>query len=151
MAKLTSPSLSSSSSVSCEIPNNALLTSLQHPIVNLIKDQLLRECPDTDASVVNLSIKGIKLKMFNKSKECYYVCCVEYIDEYNIIVEPLDSVTTVKILSGDYFIYGQEIEDYHYMNNDAVFSTLVSAFQALDKKCKQQEMMLNEIMLKLKF
>lgn len=80
--------------------------------------------------------------MFNKSKECFYVCCVESIDDYNIIVEPLDAVTTTKILSADYFVYGQEIEDYHYMNNDAVFSTLVSAFQALDKKCKKQKAVL---------
>jgi hypothetical protein len=51
-------------------------------------------------------------------------------------------VTTAKILSADYFVYGQEIEDYHYMNNDAVFSTLVSAFQTLDKKCKNQKAVL---------
>jgi hypothetical protein len=60
------------------------------------------------------------------------------------MVEPLDAVTTAKILSAYYFVYGQEIEDYHYMNNDAVFSTLVSAFQALDKKCKLQNDILSE-------
>ena len=66
------------------------------------------------------------------------MCCVESIDDYNVLVEPLDAVTTARLLSADYFVYGQEIDDYHYMNNDAVFSTLVSAFQALDKKCKGQ-------------
>jgi microcystin-dependent protein len=126
MAKLTSS----------EKPGNALLTSVQHPIVRLIKDQLSESC--TSLQPTNISIKGTKLKMFNKSKECFYVCCVESIDDYNIMVEPLDAVTTTKILSADYFVYGQEIEDYHYMNNDAVFSTLVSAFQALDKTCKLQ-------------
>ena len=124
MAKLTSSGS----------PGNALLTSVQHPIAKLIKDQLLLNM-DSDT---NISINGIKLKMFNKSKECFYVCCVESIDDYNIMVEPLDAVTTAKILSADYFVYGQEIDDYHYMNNDAVFSTLVSAFQALDKQCKGQ-------------
>ena len=115
---------------------NALLTSVQHPITKLIKEQLLGE---THTKLnTNILIKGTKLKMFNKSKECFYVCCVESIDDYNIMVEPLDAVTTAKILSADYFVYGQEIDDYHYMNNDAVFSTLVSAFQALDKKCKGQ-------------
>ena len=126
MAKLTSSGS----------PGNALLTSVQHPIAKLIKEQLLLNM-DSD-SCTSLSIKCTKLKMFNKSKECFYVCCVEYIDDYNIMVEPLDAVTTAKILSADYFVYGQEIEDYHYMNNDAVFSTLVSAFQALDKTCKLQ-------------
>ena len=128
MAKLTSSGS----------PGNALLTSVQHPIAKLIKDQLLLNM-DSDT---NISINGIKLKMFNKSKDCFYVCCVESIDDYNIMVEQLDAVTTAKILSADYFVYGQEIEDYHYMNNDAVFSTLVSAFQALDKTCKLQTNML---------
>jgi microcystin-dependent protein len=134
MAKLTSS----------EKPGNALLTSVQHPIVKLVKEQLSLNL-DSDSSTrlhINNSIKGIKLKMFNKSKECFYVCCVESIDDYNIMVEPLDAVTTTKILSADYFVYGQEIEDYHYMNNDAVFSTLVSAFQALDQKCKKQKAVL---------
>jgi microcystin-dependent protein len=140
MAKLTTS----------EKPGNALLTSVQHPMGKLIKEQLLlnldsNSCTSLDT---NISIKGTKLKMFNKSKECFYVCCVESIDEYNIMVEPLDAVTTAKILSADYFVYGQEIEDYHYMNSDAVFSTLVSAFQALDQKCNQQEILLNAIISK---
>lgn len=139
MAKLTSSGPTSSEKL-C----NALLTSVQHPIAKLIKDQLLLNM-DSDT---NTSINGIKLKMFNKSKECFYACCVESIDDYNIIVEPLDAVTTAKILSADYFVYGQEIEDYHYMNNDAVFSTLVSAFQALDNKVKRQEILIQKLLAK---
>lgn len=131
MAKLTS----SSTSASSEKPGNALLTSVQHPITKLIKNKMLQTATTINTDV---SINGVKLKMFNKSKECFYVCCVESIDDYNVLVEPLDAVTTARLLSADYFVYGQEIDDYHYMNNDAVFSTLVSAFQALDKKCKGQ-------------
>ena len=134
MAKLTSS----------EKPGNALLTSVQHPITKLIKEQLLLNL-DSDT---NTSIKGIKLKMFNKSKECFYVCCVNSIDDYNVLVEPLDATTTAILLSADYFVYGQEIEDYHYMNNDAVFSTLVSAFQALDKTCKQQQLLISALIEK---
>ena len=145
MAKLTSPT-----STSSEKPGNALLTSVQHPITRLIREQLLQE-QEPDATITTTtttthspSLKGVKLKMFNKSRECFYVCCVESIDDYNVLVEPLDAVTTAVLLSADYFVYGQEIEDYHYMNNDAVFSTLVSAFQALDKKCKLQNDILSE-------
>ena len=134
MAKLTSS----------EKPGNALLTSVQHPITKLIKEQLLLNL-DSDT---NTSIKGIKLKMFNKSKECFYVCCVASIDDYNVLVEPLDASTTAILLSADYFVYGQEIDDYHYMNNDAVFSTLVSAFQALDQTCKQQQLIISALIEK---
>jgi len=140
MAKLTTSS---------EKPGNALLTSVQHPITKLIKEQLLLNLDsDTTALDTNKSIKGIKLKMFNKSKECFYVCCVASIDDYNVLVEPLDATTTTILLNADYFVYGQEIEDYHYMNNDAVFSTLVSAFQALDKTCKQQQLLISALIEK---
>jgi microcystin-dependent protein len=136
-------------------PGNALLTSVQHPIAKLIRDELLRNTDVILNTTLPSCLKGIKLKMFNKSKECFYVCCVESIDDYNVLVEPLDATTTAVLLSADYFIYGQEIEDYHYMNNDAVFSTLVSAFQALDKTCneldktcKRQELLINALIEK---
>ena len=47
--------------------------------------------------------------------------------------------------SDEYFVYGQEVEDYHYMNNDAIFSTLVSAFQELGKRVKQQDIFIKEL------
>jgi hypothetical protein len=136
-------------------PGNALLTSVQDPIAKLIRDELLRNTDATLNTNLPSCLKGIKLKMFNKSKECFYASCVESIDDYNILVEPLDATTTAALLSADYFVYGQEIEDYHYMNNDAVFSTLVSAFQALDKTCnelnktcKRQELLITALIEK---
>jgi microcystin-dependent protein len=141
MAKLTSSSGPPS--------GNAILTSVQHPITKLILKQLLQAEHMPININTDVSIKGVKLKMFNKSKECFYVHCVESVDEYNIIVESLDAVTTAKILSADYFVYGQEIEDYHYMNNDAVFSTLVSAFQALDNKLKRQEILIEKLLTRI--
>ena len=136
-------------------PGNALLTSVQHPISKIIREELLRNTDVILNATLPSCLKGIKLKMFNKSKECFYVCCVESIDDYNVLVEPLDATTTAALLSADYFVYGQEIEDYHYMNNDAVFSTLVSAFQALDKTCnelnktcKRQELLITALIEK---
>jgi microcystin-dependent protein len=122
-------------------PGNAILTSVQKPITNIIIEQQLLNANANDTTA---SLKGVKLKMFNKSKERFYVCCIESIDDYNIIVEPLDVVTTTILLNADYFVYGQEIDDYHYMNNDSVFSTLISAFQALDTQFKEQSIMLAE-------
>ena len=121
---------------------NAIITSVQKPITKLIIDQILSANDNAAATTNACSLKGVKLKMFNKSKERFYVCCIESLDDYNIIVEPLDAVTTAKLLSADYFVYGQEIDDYHYMNNDSVFSTLVSAFHALDSQVKQQAIIL---------
>jgi len=140
MAKLTIPG---------SMHGNAILTSVQYPVTNIIKTKLLETDLNSDTSShVTVTIKGVKLKMFNKSKKCFYVCCIEAIDDYTLVVELFDVVTNDNLLSDDYFIYGQEIEDYHYMNNDTVFSTLISAFQALDNKCKQQENLLAAIMSK---
>jgi microcystin-dependent protein len=116
------------------LSGSMILTSVQHTITTMIQDELLEQNHE------EVSIKHVKLKMFNRSKECFYVCCIESIDDYNIMVQPSDDVSqSTHLVNGDYFVYGQEIDDYHCMNNDAIFSTLVSAFQALDQKCKQQE------------
>ena len=115
-----------------------ILTSVQHPITTMIQDELQKH-QDTQ-SECSVSVKHVKLKMFNRSKECFYVSCIESIDDYNIMIQTSDDVPqSTRLINGDYFVYGQEIDDYHCINNDAIFSTLVSAFQALDQKCKQQE------------
>jgi precorrin-4 methylase len=119
------------------LSGSMILTSVQHPITTMIQDELLEQNHE------DVSIKHVKLKMFNRSKECFYVCCIESIDDYNIMVQTSDDVSqSTRLVNGDYFVYGQEIDDYHYMNNDAIFSTLVSAFQALDSKMKVQAEML---------
>lgn len=135
MAKLTTISMDS-----------MLLTSIQHPIAKLIKSELNKQ-KDT-VNEQTMSIKNVKLKMFNRSKECFYVCCIESIDDYNIMIQP-DSNYERQIVSNDYFVYGQEIDDYHYINNNTVFSTLISAFQALDDKVKFQQKMIEKILAKI--
>jgi microcystin-dependent protein len=128
----------------------ALLTSTQKPITTLICDELLDRCDDNEVSDSDsISIKNVKLKIFNRSKECFYVYCTESVDEYNIMVQISHMNQSDRLLSDDYFVYGQEIDDYHYMNNDAVFSTLVSAFQQLDKKVNQQDALIEKLLAKL--
>ena len=122
------------------LSGSMILTSVQHPITTMIQDELLEQKHEEAQSECSVSVKHVKLKMFNRSKECFYVCCIESIDDYNIMVQTSDDVSqSTRLVNGDYFVYGQEIDDYHCMNNDAIFSTLVSAFQSLDQKCKQQE------------
>jgi uncharacterized protein YdcH (DUF465 family) len=58
-------------------------------------------------------------------------------------------VQTIQAINDDYFVYGQEIDDYHYMNNDAIFSTLVAAFHNLDNRVKRQEQLIENLLEKL--
>jgi hypothetical protein len=129
----------------------ALITSIQKPITTPIQCELReRRLPDDAApDDESISIKNVKLKIFNRSKECFCVSCIESIDEYNIMVQFGSDMSS--IVNDTYFVYGQEIADYHYMNNDAVFSTLVSAFQELDNRVKKQDIIIEKIsnMLKL--
>ena len=122
----------------------ALITSIQKPITTPIQCELREQLSDD-----LISIKNVKLKIFNQSKECFCVSCIESIDEYNIMVKFESDMSS--LVNDTYFVYGQEIADYHYMNNDAVFSTLVSAFQELDNRVKKQDIIIEKIsnMLKL--
>jgi microcystin-dependent protein len=126
----------------------ALMTSTQHPITTLICDEL-RERQESNSN--SISVNNVKLKIFNRSKEYFYACCSRSVDEYNIMVQfnVGDMNQLERLLTDDYFVYGQEVDDYHYMNNDAVFSTLVSAFQELDKKVKQQDAIIEKLLAKL--
>jgi microcystin-dependent protein len=133
-------------------PSSILLTSVQKPITNIITDELKEQVRESKQNQTQdggnaYSLKGVKLKLFNRAKQPFCVACVESVDDYNILVENCNNQSMLK--SDEYFVYGQEVEDYHYMNNDAIFSTLVSAFQELGKKLKKQEKLINEL-IKLK-
>jgi len=127
--------------------SSILLTSVQKPITSIIIDELkdqLKESNQKQPSCENAySIRGVKLKLFNRAKQMICVMCVESVDDYNILVENCNNQSMLK--SDEYFVYGQEVEDYHYMNNDAIFSTLVSAFQELGKIVKQQDVVIKEL------
>jgi microcystin-dependent protein len=115
--------------------SSILLTSVQKPITNIITDELKEQVRESkknqtqDGGNAYYSLKGVKLKLFNRAKQPFCVVCIESVDDYNILVENCNNQSMLK--SDEYFVYGQEVEDYHYMNNDAIFSTLVSAFQEL--------------------
>jgi hypothetical protein len=121
--------------------SSILLTSVQKPITCIIVDELKEQ--GSGESKQTYSIKGVKLKLFNRAKQPVCVTCIESIDDYNIVVESCTNQCT--LTSDEYFVYGQEVEDYHYMNNDAIFSTLVSAFQELDRRVKQQDVVIQEL------
>jgi hypothetical protein len=135
------PNVYSMAKVTVRQTSSILLTSVQKPITCIIVDELKEQ--GSGESKQTYSIKGVKLKLFNRAKQPVCVTCIESIDDYNIVVESCTNQCT--LTSDEYFVYGQEVEDYHYMNNDAIFSTLVSAFQELDRRVKQQDVVIQEL------
>lgn len=124
-----------------------LLTSTQYPITTIIQEELSEK--ENEKCKSTISIKNVKLKIFNQHKVCFHMVCIDSVDEYNVIVEISDTNQVNQIVDGDYFIYGQEVSDYHFMNNDAIFSTLVSAFQQLDTVVKLQGQLINTLLTKI--
>jgi len=134
------PNVYSMVKVNVHETSSILLTSVQKPITCIIIDELKEHVSESKQTY---NIKGVKLKLFNRAKQPVCVTCIESIDDYNILVE--NCINQSMLTSDDYFVYGQEVEDYHYMNNDAIFSTMVSAFQELEKILKQQDILIQEI------
>jgi microcystin-dependent protein len=134
------PNVYSMAKITVHETSSILLTSVQKPITCIIVDELKEQGSESKQTY---SIKGVKLKLFNRAKQPVCVTCIESIDDYNIVVESCTNQCT--LASDDYFVYGQEVEDYHYMNNDAIFSTMVSAFQELEKRVKHQDILIQEI------
>jgi len=123
--------------------NSILLTSVQKPITTILITELKNQHIKENKNCHEYTVKDIKLRIFNRAKQPICVKCNEAIDEYNILIEPCNNQNVLK--NDEYFIYGQEIDDYHYMNNDAIFSTLVSAFQKLAKKVESQEILISKL------
>jgi microcystin-dependent protein len=138
------PNVYSMAKVTVKIETNSiLLTSVQKPITTILIAELKNQHIKENKHCQDDTVNGVKLQIFNRAKQPICVKCNEAIDEYNILVEPYNK--QIVLTNDEYFVYGQEIEDYHYMNNDAIFSTLVSAFQELDKRLKQQEALIREL------
>jgi microcystin-dependent protein len=123
--------------------NSILLTSVQKPITTILIAELKNQHIKENKHCQDYTVKDIKLRIFNRAKQPICIKCNEAIDEYNILIESCNNQNVLK--NDEYFVYGQEIDDYHYMNNDAIFSTLVSAFQSLVKKVENQEILISKL------
>jgi microcystin-dependent protein len=116
------------------IPNiqlNATLSSyIYNPVTSASQSILTFEPIDDNKSIRQLMVSDeypVKLRIFNSDKLVMHVTCTAIMSDWSLLLrEPLPP--------GKYFVFGQEVDDYHYMNNEAVYVTVVAAFQEMSKQ-----------------
>ena len=48
-------------------------------------------------------------------------------------------VAAVSTLQNEYFLYGQEIDDFHYIDKSAIFTVVTAAVQDIDRQQQAQQ------------
>ena len=101
-----------------------------------VKDDIIETNEDLTSQ---LSIND-NIKIINKDNK----------DDYNIIEISSNHIKIDKKIEGDKcFIYGKEIEDFHILDKDIIFTLNVSATQELNKKIKKQKKNIKKQEMKL--
>ncbi len=70
---------------------------------------------------------NIRLKVINNKKKSFIVNCFEVLDDYSFKINEL-------LDDDEYFIYGQEVDDFHYINKNYIYTLIFSAIKEMDKK-----------------
>jgi len=62
---------------------------------------------------------------------------LEIIDEHTIRVQ--EDPTEFATEDGEVFVYGEEVDDFVFLKNDAIFTVAVSALQGVDRQLQQEK------------
>jgi microcystin-dependent protein len=96
----------------------------------LIEEQVVKgrshQNVDSDDKLVSDQCP-VKLRIFNSDKLVMHVTCTAIVSDWSLLLRE-------SLPLGKYFVFGQEVDDYHYMNNEAVYVTVVAAFQEMSKQ-----------------
>jgi len=80
-------------------------------------------------SANNIENNGSKIKLINKKDDDCIVTIKSISDDFITINEELED--------GEYFIYGQQVDDFHLLEKNAIFTLTTSAVQQLDKELQE--------------
>jgi hypothetical protein len=74
--------------------------------------------------------KVFKIKIKELSNKDIYVKTTSILDKRSFLVDIADT----KISVGEYFLYGQEVDDFHSIDKNAIFTVVTAAVQDIDRK-----------------
>ena len=83
-----------------------------------------------------------KLKIIDGEENISYFDIIEIIDNLTFKI----SNDTGKILSGEFFIYGYEVNDFKNLNKDHFHAITISSVQELHKKIQEQQTQINQLL-----
>jgi hypothetical protein len=116
------------------IPNIMLLADFNDCIITL---------PSQPTKVI---IKqNDKIKCYNETDEIVYIIVEEVINDLTFKIKPLD----IPYNDNKIFVYGTEVDDFHTLNKDYIFTLNVCATQELHRRMEAQEERIKELETKL--
>ena len=83
-----------------------------------------------------------KLKILDAEMNTHYYNIIEIIDNLNFRISSDDE----KILSGEHFIYGYEVDDFKKLSKDHFHAITISSVQELHRKIEQQQEQINQLL-----
>jgi len=97
--------------------------------------------------------KGFKLKFYDQNNNYIRSKTTAILDKRHFLMninefinDSTGKVAAVSTLQNEYFLYGQEIDDFHYIDKSAIFTVVTAAVQDIDRKqqAQQEQIQLDE-------
>jgi hypothetical protein len=117
---------------STDASNIMLLTSPIDLSWNALHDACGNVCVDTNrnASSDASGNKHFKIRLYDKDNNEMDVMTVNIVDTKNVLID----ITDKNISQGTYFLYGQEVDNFHSLDKMAIFTVATAALQEVDRK-----------------
>jgi hypothetical protein len=76
--------------------------------------------------------KKFKIRLYDESNNKLEVSTTDIVDSKNVLIDVSGCI------SGTYFLYGQEVDDFHTLDKNAIFTVATAALQEVDGKQQAQ-------------
>jgi hypothetical protein len=112
--------------------NILLVTSPIDLYWNPLYDQSGNSFVDADGNACSDASgnKFFNVKLYDQSNNEITCKTTDVFDKRSFLVDIADT----KLSSGEYFLYGQEIDDFHVLDKNAIFTVVTAAVQDIDRK-----------------
>jgi hypothetical protein len=74
--------------------------------------------------------KQFKIKLYDQSNNEIECKTTDVLDKRSFLVD----IAYTKLSDGEYFLYGQEVDDFHSLDKNAIFTVVTAAVQDIDRK-----------------
>ncbi len=131
--------------VKTKLLDSVIISKNYIPNVNskcILKDNIITLLENTTKCIIyekEININNpILLKLFfdiHNDDNSIYVTCIGIINDTQLLIKEKNMVVNCNNL----YVYGQEIDDFHYLNSDAIYTLLVGVLHKLDEKYIEYE------------
>jgi hypothetical protein len=115
-----------------DVSNIVLVTSPIDLSWNALHDASGNAFVDADGNACSDASgnKVFKIKLYDQSNNEITCKTTDVLDKRSFLVD----ITNTKLSVGEYFLYGQEVDDFHTLDKNAIFTVVTAAVQDIDRK-----------------